>query len=107
MSNEMSWVEEIEKQKGEEYEKSYFKINEGQNLFQLLTPCAPFYIKWTGAKYVPAQKGDKDVAVKGVCYVLQDEVIKEATLAYTVIKQIKAIIDDPDWDIVFPCEHYI
>jgi hypothetical protein len=47
------------------------------------------------------------VSVKGVCWVLQknekDEyVIKSARLPYTVVKAIKGIAQDPDWDFELP-----
>lgn len=75
----------------------FFKIVEGDNRFQLLTHLAPYALKWNGTRYIPAEEGDKNVSWKGVGYVLQDDLIKEATLPYTVVKAIKGLMDDPDY----------
>lgn len=88
----MDWADKVEKPSGE-----YFKIAEGDNRIQLLSHCAPYALKWTGAKYEPAEEGDTNVSWKGVCWVLQDGVIKSATLPYTVVKAIKGFMEDEDY----------
>lgn len=89
----------------------YFKIEEGANKFILLSPIEPLpqvYSKATG-KYRVAVEGDKNVSVKGVCWVLQNVgdsyEIKEAKLPYVVVKAIKGISEDPDWNFTLPFKH--
>ena len=98
--------EEVESGKGD-----YFKIEEGSNRFILLSPIQPLAQVWDGSKYRIAEEGDKNVSVKGVCWVLQKDkdvdnkeeyVIKQAKLPYTIVKEIKGISEDPDWDFEFP-----
>lgn len=86
----MNWVDDVKT-------GDYFDIVEGDNRFQLLTHAAPLALKWDGKKYVPAQEGDTNVSIKGVCWVLQDGKIKQAKLPYTAVKGIKALLDDPDY----------
>ena len=106
--NLMGWISETEKENEENFNSKFFKIQEGPNKFQMLTACAPLYQVWNGSKYEIAEKGAKNVSVKGVCYVLQEGTIKEATLPYSVVKQIKAYLDDPEWGFEeFPFEHSI
>ena len=93
----MAWIDEAEKQKDEEYANGYFSIAEGDNRIQLLTHCAPLAQKWTGTKYEPAQEGDTNVSIKGVCWVLHEGAIKQAKLPYTVVKAIRALQQDPDY----------
>lgn len=93
----MEWIDKREEQNKETQGKDYFNIVEGENRFQLLTHCAPQALKWTGTKYEPAEEGDTNVSIKGVCWVLQDEVIKLAKLPYTVVKAIRALQNDPDY----------
>jgi len=105
MSNWDTWDEvgeKVESQSGD-----YFKIEEGVNKFILLSHLAPLAQVYEGGKYRPAEEGDTNVSVKGVCWVLQknekDEyVIKSARLPYTVVKAIKGIAQDPDWDFELP-----
>lgn len=111
MSNFDEWdkvEKEVESNKGD-----YFSIVEGANRFILLSYIKPLAQVWDNAekKYRIAEEGDKNVSVKGVCWVLQKEqnenaeeeyVIKQAKLPYTVIKEIKGISEDPDWDFEFP-----
>ena len=92
MDNKMDWVNSAEKQSGE-----YFNVSEGENRIQLLSHCAPYILKWTGSKYEPAEEGDTNTSVKGVCWVLHDGVIKLATLPYTVVKAIKGFMEDTDY----------
>lgn len=93
MTNKMDWVDKKEQEQG----KDYFDMVEGENRFQLLTHCAPQALKWTGTKYEPAEEGDTNISIKGVCWVLQDDVIKLAKLPYTVVKAIRALQNDPDY----------
>lgn len=93
----MDWVNEREAEIKEGAGKDYFNIQEGDNRIQLLTHCAPQALKWTGTKYEPAEEGDKNLSIKGVCFVLQDGVIKLAQLPYTVVKAIKSLMEDPDY----------
>lgn len=88
----MNWVDEVEKVKEEEYEKGYFKIVEGDNRVQILTHCPPLAQVYEPSTktYRAAQEGEKGASIKGVCWVLQDGVIKQAKLPYTVIKAIRA-----------------
>lgn len=91
--DKFAWVDKKEQEQG----KDYFDMVEGENRFQLLTHCAPQALKWTGTKYEPAEEGDSNVSIKGVCWVLQDETIKLAKLPYTVVKAIRALQNDPDY----------
>lgn len=86
----MDWVNEVKI-------GDYFTVVEGDNRFQLLTHAAPLPLKWTGVKYEPAQEGDLNISIKGVCWVLQDGRIKKARLPYSAVKQIKALMDDPEY----------
>lgn len=95
--DKMSWIDEREKVAKEEGSKEYFRIVEGENRLQILTHAAPYAQKWTGTKYEPAEEGEKNVSIKGVCWVLQDGAIKLAQLPYTVVKQIRALQNDPDY----------
>lgn len=100
----MDWVNERETTSGGDF----FKIVEGDNRIQLLTHAVPFYQKWTGTKYEPAQDGDHNLSIRGVCWVLQDNIIKLATLPYTIVKQIRALMDDEDWSFSdFPMPHLV
>lgn len=93
MPSKMDWIDKRE----EERSKEYFELVEGENKFQLLTYCAPQALKWTGNKYEPAVEGDTNLSIKGVCWVLQDGLIKLAKLPYTVVKQVRALQNDPDY----------
>jgi hypothetical protein len=94
---DLNWVDSIEAKNKEERGNDYFNVEEGDNKIVLLTHAAPLAQKWTGTKYEIAQEGDTNVSIKGVCWVLQDGVIKSAKLPYTVIKQIRALQNDEDW----------
>ena len=105
--NKMGWVDQQEERIAEERSKGYFNIEEGAQTFVLLTHCAPLaqvYDK-SANKYRPAVEGDKNVSIKGVCWVLQDDAIKQAKLPYTVVKAIKGLSDNPDWEFVLPFPH--
>lgn len=92
----MGWVDEEETKRSEESAKGYLKIVEGDNRFQLLTHCARSAVKWTGSKYEPAEEGDTNISIKGVCWVLQDGVIKKAELPYTATKAIRGLQEKPE-----------
>lgn len=89
----MDWVDEV-KTGGD-----YFDITEGDNRIQLLSHCAPLALKWNPAanKYEPAEEGDANISIKGVCWVLQDGVIKSAKLPYTVVKAVRELMQDEDY----------
>lgn len=105
--NKFDWVAKQEEKNNEERSAGYFNIVEGQQTFVLLTHCAPLAQVFDKSKnkYRPAEEGDKNVSIKGVCWVLQDGVIKQAKLPYTVVKEIKALSDNPDWEFTLPFPH--
>lgn len=88
----MSWIDEAP-----EGSSKFFKMVEGDNRVQLLSHLERYLLKWNGTRYVPAEEGDQNVSVKGVGYVLQDGMIKEATLPYTVVKAIRELMNDEDY----------
>jgi len=101
------WVDKQEKKVQEERSKDYFNIVEGDNRFILLShfaPLAQVYNPTTG-KYRPAEEGDKGASIKGVCWVLQDETIKQAKLPYVIVKQIRALSTDTEWEFKIPFPH--
>ena len=95
----MAWVDKREQEAKEQFSEGYFNIQEGDNRIQLLTHCAPLPQVWdnTTKKYRPAEEGDKNVSVKGVCWVLHEEKIKQAKLPYTVVKAIRDLQNDEDY----------
>lgn len=103
----MDWVDEQEAKNEEAKSKEYFNIAEGANKFIMLSHCAPLAQVWDNAakKYRPAEEGDTNVSIKGLCWVLQDDVIKSAKLPYKVVKQIRAIQQDPEWEFKLPFPH--
>lgn len=92
----MDWVDTHEQKTQEERSKEYFNIAEGDNRFQVLTHCAPMAQRWTGSKYEPAEMGEEGVSIKGVCWVLQEDMIKLAKLPYTVVKSVRAFQNDEE-----------
>lgn len=107
-SDPMDWIDKREKEIEEEGAKGYFKLQEGDNRFQMLSHAPPLAQVWDNAtkRYTPATEGAKNVSIKGVCYVYQEGIIKQAMLPYTVLKQIRAYQNNDEWDISeFPCEH--
>lgn len=102
-----SWVDEQEKKINEDRSKDYFNIVEGDQQFILLSHCAPLAQVWDNGtkKYRVAEEGDKNVSIKGVCWVLQDGVIKQAKLPYTIVKAIKGFSDNSDWEFTIPFPH--
>lgn len=107
MNNKFDWVKDMEKKQEEDRSKDYFNIQEGTNKFFLLSHCAPLAQVYEGGKYRIAEEGDTNVSVKGLCWVLQDDVIKSAKLPYTIVKQIRALTEDPEWDFELPFEHQL
>lgn len=99
MSNNMSWVDEKQAEIDAERAQGYFKIAEGDNRIQLLTHCAPLAQVYDPStkKYHAAQEGEKAASIKGVCWILQDGIIKEAKLPYTIVKAVKSLMEDPDY----------
>ena len=93
----MDWVDAREEKSKEEYEKGYFNFVEGANKVLILSHCAPLAQKWTGTKYEPAEEGDQNVSVKGVCWVLHEGLLKQAKLPYLVVKAIRALQNDSEW----------
>lgn len=93
----MDWIDEQEKVIEEKKSEGYFTISEGDNVVQLLTHCAPLAQVWEGNKYRIAVEGDKNVNIKGLCWLLHDGKIKQAKLPYTVLKAIREYQKDPDY----------
>lgn len=91
----MAWVD-IEAEKMDA-NSMYFQVAEGDNRVQLLTHCAPLAQVWTGSKYEIAEEGAKNISIKGVCWLLQDGVVKQAKLPYTVVKQVRDLMGDADY----------
>lgn len=107
MADDWDWVDNEESRQKEERSKDYFNIEEGAQQFVLLTHCAPFPQVWDNAtkKYRPAVEGDKNISMRGVCWVLQDGNIKEAKLPYSIVKQIRSLSQNPDWEFKVPFPH--
>lgn len=107
MTDKFDWVDAQEEKIQSERSKDYFNIQEGANKFVLLSHCAPLAQVWDNAskRYRVAEEGEKNANIKGICWVLQDDVIKSAKLPYTVVKQIRALQQDPEWDFQLPFPH--
>jgi hypothetical protein len=103
------WVDKQEQRIQTERSKDYFDIVEGKQQFVLLTHFAPLSQVWDQAakKYRPAEEGDRNVSIKGVCYVLQDGQIKQAKMPYTIVKAVRELRDDPEWEFAFPFPHVL
>lgn len=93
----MNWVDSREEEITKEKADGYFNVVEGDNRIQLLTYCAPLAQVWTGSEYRVAEEGDKNVSIKGVCWILQEGKIKQAKLPYTVVKAVRELMEDPDY----------
>ncbi len=105
----MDWIDQKEVEIKEERAKAYFDIQEGKQQFVLLSHCAPLpqvFDKSIG-KYRAAVEGDTNVSVKGLCWVLQDGLIKQAKLPYTIVKAIRALQQNPDWEFEIPFRHVL
>lgn len=107
MNDSMDWIDAREEELQEERAEGYFNIVEGKQEFILLTHLRPLPQVWDNVnkKYRIAEEGDKNVSIKGVCWVLQDGKIKQAKLPYTIVKSIREIQQNPDWDFVLPFPH--
>ena len=105
--NSMSWVDKREEKIKEERSQGYFDIVEGKQQFVLLTHMAPLAQVFDPAtkKYRPAEEGDSNVSIKGVCWILHDGKLKQAKLPYTIVKAVREIQLDPEWDFKFPFPH--
>lgn len=103
------WVDQQEEKIKEERSKDYFNIEEGKQQFVLLSHFAPLPQVYDPAtkKYRTAEEGDKNVSLKGVCWVLQDGNIKQAKMPYIVVKAVRALRDDPEWEFSFPFPHQL
>lgn len=106
----MDWVDKQEEVNKEKANEGYFKIEEGDNRVQILTYTAPLAQIWDAGtkRYKVAEEGEKATSIKGVCWLLQDGKIKQAKLPYTVVKQIRALQTDSDWQFTdFPMPRVI
>ncbi len=103
----MGWIDGQEAKNKEERSKGYFSIVEGKQQFILLSHCAALSQVFDPAtkKYRAAKEGDENISIKGVCWVLQDGLIKEAKLPYTLVKTIRGIQQDPEWEFKIPFAH--
>lgn len=104
-NDEWGWVDAQEEKSKEERAKGYFNIQEGSQQFVLLSNCAPLPQVWDGKRYRIAVEGDTNVSIKGLCWVLQDGLIKEAKLPYTLVKEIRGLQQNPDWEFEIPFLH--
>lgn len=104
-TDNFGWVDNKEEEIKKERAEGYFNIEEGSQQFVLLSHCAPLAQVWTGSKYRVAEEGDKGASIKGVCWVLQDGKIKQAKLPYTVVKEIRGLQLNPDWEFAIPFPH--
>lgn len=107
MADEWGWIDNQEKKRDEERSKEYFNIVEGANRFVLLSHTAPLAQVWAGNKYRPAEEGDdpKTISIKGVCWVYQEGQVKQAKLPYKIVKEIRALQQNPDWEFKLPFPH--
>lgn len=108
--DKMSWIDETEKKRDEEFKEGYFNIAEGDNRVQILTHCAPLAQMWDNAnkKYRVAEEGDKNPSIKGVCWLLHEGKMKQAKLPYTVVKAIRSLQNDSEWGFeAFPMTRQI
>lgn len=109
----MSWNEWDEVAKNVGGGKNYFTVKEGVNKFILLSPIEPLaqVFDTSTRKYRTAAEGETNVSVKGVCWVLEKDgleggyLIKQANLPYAVVKAIKGIAEDPEWEFKLPFKH--
>lgn len=99
------WVDKAEAKMKEEKSKDYFNIEEGKQQFVLMSHFAPLAQVWDGSKYRIAVEGDEGISMRGVCWVLQDGAIKQAKMPYTIVKSVRALTDDPDWEFELPFPH--
>lgn len=97
--DKMNWVDSQEKKISEDKSKDYFNIVEGDNRIQLLSHCAPLLQRWNAStqKYEVGNEGEPNTSVKGVCWILQDGLIKSAKLPWTVVRSVRELMQDPDY----------
>lgn len=100
--DDWDWVDKKEEEIKEQRSNGYFKIEEGKQTFVLLSHCAPLAQVYEGGKYRPAQEGETGASIRGVCWVLQDGLIKQAELPYTLVKVIRGLQQDPEWEFTIP-----
>lgn len=107
--NDWGWVDDKEKEIEENKSKDYFNIAEGSQQFFLLSHFAPLTQVWDNAtkKYRSAVEGDKNPSIKGVCWVLQDGLVKQAKMPYTIVKSVKALAEDSEWEFTIPFPHQL
>ncbi len=107
MTNTFDWVDSREEEIKKERAEGYFDIVEGNQQFVLLSHCAPLAQVYDKAsnKYRLAEEGDRNASIKGLCWVLQDGLIKQAKLPYTIVKALRALQQNPDWEFAIPFEH--
>lgn len=103
----MDWVDKRETEIKDERAKGYFGIVEGKQNFILLSHTAPLAQVYDNAakKYRAAEEGEKGASIRGVCWILQEGVIKEAKLPYVVVKSIRALQQNPEWEFELPFPH--
>lgn len=109
-NDQMGWVDERNAELEKIGSEGYFNIVEGDNRIQLLTHCAPLPQVYDAGtrKYRVAEEGDKNISIKGLCWVLQDGKVKQAKLPYTVVKAIRELQNDPDYQFeAFPMPRLI
>jgi hypothetical protein len=114
--DKFDWVNQREETIEKERSKDYFNIEEGDNRFVLLSHFAPLpqiYDKATN-KYRIAEEGEKGASIKGVCWVAQKDKnddgteewhVKSAKMPYTVVKMVRDLRDNEDWDFKLPFPH--
>lgn len=103
------WVDKQEEKVKAERSKDYFNIIEGKQNFVLLSHCAPLAQVWSGNKYRAAEEGDRNISIKGVCWVLQSEdgipYIKQAKMPYSIVRSIRELQQNPEWEFELPFPH--
>lgn len=110
MKDSMSWVDERSAEIEKAVTEGYFNIVEGDNRIQMLTHCASLAQVYDPStrKYRIAVEGDKNSSIKGLCWVLHEGKIKQAKLPYTVVKAIRELQKDPDYQFeAFPMPRLI
>lgn len=105
--DDWDWVDKKEEEIKEERSKGYFDIVEGKQQFVLLSHCAPLAQIYEGGKYRAAVEGETGASIKGVCWILQNDEdgkshIKQAKLPYTLVKVIRGLQQDPEWEFKIP-----
>lgn len=103
----LDWVDERDKEIEDNKEKGYLTIKEGDNRFVLLSNIAPLAQVFEGGKYRAAKEGDVNPSIKGVCWVWQEGLVKQAKLPYQVVKAIRGLSQNKDWDFTLPFPHVL